>query len=111
MRDTFEATRELHSPAVIRALSSMRSAEVDLIIDAVADFGDRWIMHTHDDYNGYLFVLIEPTGSDQARPSYLVSGTAGRIELDQVQDDELSALGAFKSVPAAAARLVSLLCN
>jgi hypothetical protein len=112
MTNTLLATRDdlLHGPAVVRALSSMRVAEIALITDVVADVSDRWSVHTHDDYDGYLSILVEPAGSDHAcRPSYLVSGTANHIELDQVRGDKLSTMAAFETMPAAAARLVSLL--
>jgi hypothetical protein len=95
-------------PVTIRALRSLTGDAFQALSDAIAELQGGWILERHDDYDGYLSLLISPTSEINA-PTYFISGQLGHIELAQFQGDELHALGRFKDIEATTAELVRAL--
>ena len=85
--------------AIIRPLDSLWAGDVYLISKLVETTDERWSVQTGDDYDGYLFMLIEPTSEiAECQPSYLISGKTGRLELAAIHGDECKTLGRFCEV-------------
>lgn len=97
-----------HSPVTIRALRSLAPQALDEVSDAVRDLPGRWALERHEDYDGYLSLLVSPEG-DSDMPTYLISGKIGAIELARFQGEELQALGLFNNTQATIAELVTVL--
>jgi hypothetical protein len=95
-------------PVTIRALRSLTQQAVGTVSDAIAGVPGQWTVEGHDDYDGYLSVLISPEGEADA-PSFLISGQVGQIELAQFQGDELLTLGRFEDLEATTVELVRAL--
>ena len=94
-------------PVVIRRLRSISMAQAGVIADAVAALPVSWRVECHDDYDGYLSIVVSLDGQDA--PTFAVSGKSDRIELCEIQDDELHARGCFSTADDAAGALVGLL--
>jgi hypothetical protein len=94
-------------PVTIRALRSLTRQAFEAVSDAISDVPGM-TLERHDDYEGYLSVLISSEAGTDA-PSYLISGQVGRIELAQFQGDELHTLGRFEDIEATTAELVRAL--
>ena len=85
--------------ATIRALSSLSRREADAVRATVRAAACSHTVQEHDDYDGYLSLLITPT--DAARPSFMVAGRAGAVELAELWADEMMTIGTFASIGAA----------
>jgi hypothetical protein len=97
-----------HSPVTICALRSLTPQALDAVGDAVRDLPGRWTLERHEDYDGYLSLLVSPE-DDCHRSTYLISGKIGDIELARFEDEQLHALARFEDIDATAAELVRLL--
>ena len=95
-------------PVTIRALRSLTGQAFEAVSNVISDLPGQWTVQGHDDYDGYLSVLISPKGEADA-PSFLISGQVGQIELAQFQGDELHTLGRFEDLEATIAELVRAL--
>jgi hypothetical protein len=95
-------------PVTIRALRSLTDHAFAAVSDAIAELQGGWTLERHDDYEGYLSLLISPESGIDA-PSYFISGQLGYIELAQFQGDELHTLGRFGDIEATTAELVRAL--
>ena len=85
--------------ALVRAFRSLRVGDADIIAKVVDAFGDTWSVQTGDDYDGYLFMLIEPSDDkDEQLPNYMVTGQIGQIELAMVDGDDCRTLGRFEDI-------------
>ncbi len=89
--------------ATIRALSSLTRRDVDAVRATIRVTACSYAAHEHDDYDGYLSLLLTP--ADQTRPSYMVGGRTGAVELAELQGDDMALLGTFASIGAAMAVL------
>ena len=92
----------------IRPLRSLTEQALEVVRDAIRRVPGDWTFERHDDYDGYLSVLIAREG-DLDGPTFLISGQVGHIELATLQDEELHTLGRFEDIEATAAELVSVL--
>jgi hypothetical protein len=95
-------------PVTIRALRSLTPQVFKVVADAVGEVPGNWVIEQHDDYDGYLSILISPEGDSDA-PSYVISGQVGQIELAQFQGDELRSRGCFGHIEATTVELVRAL--
>lgn len=106
------ATCSQSDQALMRAFRSIRGADAEIIARVADRFGGAWAVQTCDDYDGYLFVLIEPAGdSAKQSPSYMVSGQTGQLELAMVDHDDCRTLGRFSNIDEVASALDSRLCS
>ena len=87
----------------MRALRSLTRRDTDAVRAALRASGGEWMLEEHDDYDGYLSLLIAP--AREGGPAYLVAGRTDAVELAELRGDELIALGAFPSIGAATAVL------
>ena len=85
--------------ATIRALSSLTKRDSAAIRATVRSTGGRYSVEEHDDYDGYLSILLSPLYA--AGAGFLVSGRAGAIDLAMLDEDEMVPLGRFPSIGAA----------
>lgn len=92
---------------VIRRLHSISPAQASVVAQAVAALPTPWRVECHDDYEGYLSIVVSRDGHDA--PTFAVSGRIHQVELCEVRDDELNARGCFSTVVDAAQALVGLL--
>lgn len=83
----------------IRALSSLTGRDAASVRAAVRSTGNRYRVEEHDDYDGYLSLLLTP--DEAGRCAFLVSGRVGAVDLAALQGDEMTGLGRFPSVGAA----------
>ena len=83
----------------IRAFSSLSRRDVAAVEATVRAAAQRHAVQEHDDYDGYLSILITPT--DVARPSFMVAGKTGAIDLAELWGDDMVAIGTFPSIGAA----------
>lgn len=92
MMHTRQVSRDLEqNSALVRALRSLTLGDADRISEAVKAVGGGWSVQASDDYDGYLFVLIEPPAARaEQMPSYMVSGPTGQVELHSVRDEDQS---------------------
>jgi hypothetical protein len=95
-------------PVTVRRLRSLTPQAFDAVDEAIRELPGRWTLEQHDDYEGYLSVLISPEADSDA-PTYLISGKLGQVELAQFQGEELHTLGRFDNIEAAIAELVRAL--
>ncbi len=92
--------------AVIRALSSITSQQVDTIAQAIQASGRAWGMQTIDDYDGYLSILIEPSVRDDEQKTLFISGTAQHLDLFEGYGDDMRSVATFNDVEELSARLL-----
>lgn len=93
---------------IIRALSSITIEQAEEITRVVRAAGSAWDAQISDDYNGYLGVLVTPNSDGETRQrSLFVSGTAQRLELFEMCNDDLAPIGIFGDVDSLTARLLS----
>ncbi len=85
--------------APVRALSSLTRRDADAVRAAVRAAGATHVIEEHDDYEGYLSLLL--TASEAGASSYLVAGRTGAVELAVLRGDDMTALGTFASTEAA----------
>jgi hypothetical protein len=95
-------------PVTIRALRSLTQHAFDAVSEAIGGVPGSWTLERHDDYDGYLSLLISPERGSDA-PSFLISGQVGLMEVAKFQDDELHTLGQFENLEATTAELVRAL--
>lgn len=95
-------------PVTIRALRSLTRQAFEAVSNVISDLPGQWTLERHDDYEGYLSVLISPEGEADA-PTFLISGQVGQIELAQFQGDQLRTLGRFEDLEATIAELARAL--
>ena len=96
-------------PVTLRALRSLTPRTLDTVRSAITDVPGLWVVEQHDDYDGYLSILISPETGGDDQPTFLISGTIGQVELAHSQGDELHTLGRFADVDATIAALIKLL--
>ena len=66
----------------------------------------NWAVEHHDDYDGYLLIMISPNeSSTHPRASFLISGKADEIDVAELHDEELRHLGCFSTIQAATAEV------
>lgn len=92
---------------VIRGFHSISPAQASVVAQAVAALPVPWRVECHDDYDGYLSVIVSSTDGDA--PTFAISGKADQIELCEVRDDTLCARGCFGTIADTAAALINLL--
>ena len=92
------------SSAPVRALHSLTRRDADAVRATVRQLGGEWLVEQHDDYDGYLSLLLTPEASED-RPAFLVSGRTGAVELAELRGDDMTSLGCFRSIGAATAVL------
>ena len=85
--------------APIRALSSLTPRDADAVRATVRAVGCAYSVQEHDDYDGYLSLLLLPT--DAAAPSFLISGRTGAVDLAELDGDDMAVMGTFASAGAA----------
>ena len=61
-------------PEVISALRSLTRQQADVITQALSTVPGGWQSECHDDYEGYLSILVSGPEADPESPSYLISG-------------------------------------
>jgi hypothetical protein len=97
-------------PVTLRALRSLTPPTVDAVRSAITNVPGHWAIEQHDDYDGYLSILISPErDNENDQPTFLISGTIGQVELAQSQSDHLHTLGRFPDVDATIAALIKVL--
>ncbi len=107
MMHTRPASSDLdQNSTLVRALRSLRVGDAKIVAEVVDAFGGSWSVQTCDDYDGYLFMLIEPSAEQAGQPpSYVVSGKTGQAELAVVDADDCHTLGCFGDIYGLAAEL------
>ena len=95
--------------AIIRALSSITSDQVEIIVQAVGATGLGWDVQTTDDYDGYLSILIASTVSAHKETSFFVAGTAQRLELFKAYDDNMTSVASFNDIEGLTVVLLDLI--
>ena len=93
-------------PVVIRPLRSMTPAQAELVAQAVAALPTPWRVECHDDYDGYLSVIVSSAEPDA--PTFAISGTASKMSLSEMRDDVLYPQGHFSTVEEAVDALINL---
>jgi len=97
--------------ATIRALSSITSAQAEIIVQAVRATGPGWDVQTADDYDGYLSILIAPDVSADKQTSFFVAGTTQRLELFEACDDNMTSLANFNDAEGLSVALLDLIAR
>lgn len=96
-------THPMQSPQLdtvnIRAISSLSRRDVAAVHATVRAAAMRHTIQEHDDYDGYLSLLITPV--NPAHPSFMVAGKTGAVDLAELWGDDMVALGTFPSIGAA----------
>jgi hypothetical protein len=95
-------------PVTIRPLTGLTQHACDAVNEAIRQVPGSWTVEQHDDYDGYLSLLISHE-SDPNPVTYLISGKIGQIELAQFQHDQLQTVGQFKDIEATVSELVTRL--
>ena len=85
--------------ATIRALSSLTRRDADAVRATVRAAATHHSVQEHDDYDGYLSLLITP--ENDVRPSYMVAGRTGAVDVAELCGDEMTTVGTFPSIGAA----------
>ena len=96
------------SPITIRPLCSITQAQAAIIEQALPT---PWRSERHDDYDGYLSIIVfldRPDSRTLDAPTYVFAGTADRIESSEMQNDNLIPRGCFDTVEAALTALIRL---
>ena len=83
----------------IRALSSLTRRDADAVRATVRAAASSHTVQEHDDYDGYLSLLITP--ARETRSSFMVAGRTGAVDVAELWADEMVTLGTFASVGAA----------
>ena len=96
-------------PVTIRAFRSLTHDHADAVSKVVRPLSGKWSVDCHDDYNGYLLILILPAQSLGDWLGFLISGTIECIELAELRDEQLIQIDSFTNVGAASAELASRL--
>jgi len=87
-------------PTPVRAFSSLTKRDMAAVNAAVRASGGGFAIEEHDDYDGYLSLLLSP--GQEGRPAYLISGRTGAVDLAEIRGDDMIALGSgFASIGAA----------
>ncbi len=95
---------------LVRALRSLSISDAEIVAKKVNAVGGNWSIQTVDDYEGYLFMLIEPAPESAGRlSSYIVSGKCGQSELAIIDGDLCQTLSRFSNIDSLAAELASRL--
>lgn len=95
----------------IRAIRSLNQCHVVAISQAVTTLSAKWSIDQHDDYKGYLSVVISRQNQDGIDLTYLISGSLDQIELAKLHADELTALGCFFTIDDLTAELAKTLAS
>ncbi|GAC1346355.1 MAG: hypothetical protein NVSMB18_28330 [Acetobacteraceae bacterium] len=96
--------RELdQGPAPIRALRSLRPQQADRVAKAVMTWPMAWSVERHDDYDGYLSILVSAVGHGPR--TFLISGMVNAIELFELRQEQLFSLGRFEAIDGVIGRL------
>jgi hypothetical protein len=90
-------------PATVRALRSLSRRDADAVRATIRAAGGEWTVEEHDDYDGYLSLLIAP--ARDGGPAYLIAGRTDAVEVAELRSDEMIALGSFPGIGAATAVL------
>ena len=85
------------SPVAIRALRSLNQSHVDAVCAAIAACPGDWEVECHNDYDGYLSIVVAGRSNSQDATS-LISGRLGQIEFSQVHEDQLQPRGEFETI-------------
>ena len=92
----------------IRALRSLTSDQAEIVSKVVAALPGNWAVEHHDDYDGYLLIMISPNEfSTHPRPSFIISGKADKIEVAELHDEDLRPLGCFNTIEEATAKVAN----
>lgn len=94
-------------PVIIRRLRSISPAQADIVAQAVATVAAEWRVESHDDYDGYLSIVI--SSDDEDAPTFAISGRTNAIELCEMRDDALQARGCFCAMDDTAGALIGLM--
>ena len=103
MVQTFPMHANETDSATIRAFSSLTRRDADAVRATLRAAACSYSVQEHVDYDGYLSLLLTP--ADETRPSYMVGGRTDAVDIAELQDDDMAALGTFRSVGAAMAVL------
>lgn len=95
-------------PVVIRALHSLTHSDATRVGQALQTVAPDWQIAEHDDYNGYLSVLISKGDDDAEGRSFLISGLVDRVELAELRDDKLVQLAPIGPLEQAITKLISI---
>ena len=96
-------------PVTIRALRSLTRQQADVVNQIVTKIAGQWAIEFHDDYEGYLSILVLSAEPGREGPVYIVSGTNSRIEVSVMDEDTLRDVGCYQCMNQAAARLSEVL--
>ncbi len=108
MMQPSQSDRDLEQgPVTIRALRSLTSDQAEIVSKAVTAVPGEWAVEYHDDYDGYLLIMISPDPSSSAGPAFLISGKADEIDVAELHDDEMHQLGCFSTIEEATAELAN----
>jgi hypothetical protein len=94
-------------PAIIRAFRSLTQDQAATLAQAAFTAPGEWSVECHYDYDGYLSLMVSPTG--RSTRTILISGTTDQIEIAEVDEDEIRPLGRFACISAASEQLASSL--
>lgn len=83
----------------IRAFRSLTRRDADAVRSTVRAAATGYTVQEHDDYDGYLSLLLTP--SDDTASSYVVTGRTGAIDIATLRDDDMAPMGTFPSIGAA----------
>ena len=83
----------------IRAFRSLTRRDADAVRSTVRAAATGYTVQEHDDYDGYLSLLLTP--SDDTASSYVVAGRTGAVDIATLRDDDMVPLGTFPSIGAA----------
>lgn len=90
---------DLQHTATIRALSSLTKRDSAAVRATVRATGNLFAVQEHDDYDGYLSLLLTPQHAGAA--GFLVSGRTSAVDLAELHGDDMVPLGRFPSIGAA----------
>lgn len=103
MVHTFPMHHAQDTTATIRAFSSLTRRDANSVRATLRAAACSYTVQEHDDYDGYLSLLVVP--ADDVRASYMVAGRTGAVDLAELQGDDMASLGTFPSIGAAMAVL------
>ncbi len=101
-------TPEQH-PVTIRAIQSLTQSQADAVSRAVGALSAEWSVDQHEDYEGYLSLVVSRDDQKSTGPTFLISGSVDRIELAELRADELHRLGNFSAIDELIAELARTL--
>ncbi len=85
-------------PVTIWASQSLTPSQADAVSQAVDALSADWSVDQHQDYEGYLSLVVSRDGQKGIGPTFLISGLVDRIELAELRADELHRLGNFNAI-------------